>query len=87
MCWIKDTKSVQIGSTVFFKHTYLTMPTITPADKLLTTTCNLREAINGGIPQSHHYKGIVHQFMAIRVCVIGGGVWSFRGLYPPNRPP
>ena len=30
--WIKETKSIRIGNTVFFKHKYLTMPTIIPGD-------------------------------------------------------
>ena len=41
------------------------MPTITPADALLTAAGDLREAIHGGIPQSQYDKGIVDQFMAI----------------------
>jgi len=33
--WVKDTKSVRAGETVFFKHKYLTQPTITTADALI----------------------------------------------------
>ena len=51
-CWIKDTKSVQTGNTIFFKHKYLTMPMITPADALLSATGDLREALKRDIPQS-----------------------------------
>ena len=51
-CWITETKGIRTGNTVFFKQKYLTMPTITPADALLTATCNLRETLEGDIPQS-----------------------------------
>ena len=33
--WIKETRSIRTGNTVFFKHKYLTMPTITPGDAVL----------------------------------------------------
>ena len=36
--WLKDTRAKRVGSTVFFKHKYLTMPTITNADALLIVT-------------------------------------------------
>ena len=39
--WVKDTKSVRIGNTVFFKHKYLTMHTVTAADALLKAANDL----------------------------------------------
>ena len=33
--YMKDTKSIQTCLTVFFKHKYLTMPSITPDDALI----------------------------------------------------
>ena len=48
--WVSDTRSVRVGNTVFFKHKYLTMPTLTNADALLKaandmqTTCNPQAA-------------------------------------------
>ena len=45
-----------MGNIVFFKHKYLTMRTITPADALLTAAGDLQESIDGGIPQSQYNK-------------------------------
>ena len=63
--WISDTKSARTSNTVFFKHKYLTMLTVTPADALMTAVGNLCEAIDGRIPQSQSDKAIVETFMAI----------------------
>ena len=40
--WVKDTKSVRVGNTVFFKHKYLTMPTLTNADALVNAANDLK---------------------------------------------
>jgi hypothetical protein len=37
-------------STVFFKHKYLTMPSLTPADALIQAADNLTTALAGVIP-------------------------------------
>ena len=34
--WIMDTRSVRVGQTVFFKHKYLTQPSVTPLDAVHT---------------------------------------------------
>ena len=49
--WIKETKSVRIGNTVFFKHKYLTMPTITPGDAVLKAAEDLKEALLNNMPK------------------------------------
>ena len=64
-CWITETKEIRTGNTVFFKHKYLTMPTITPADALLTATKDLQEALKGDIPKSQYNKGMVDKFIEI----------------------
>ena len=38
--------------TMFFKHKYLTMPTITPAQVVLKAAMELEKAILGVIPQN-----------------------------------
>ena len=43
--WIKETKSVRIGNTVFFKHKYLTMQTIMPGDAVLKAAEDLKQAL------------------------------------------
>ena len=50
--WLKDTRHERVGDTVFFKHKYLTMPTLTPADAMLKAANDLTDAIKGNIPQN-----------------------------------
>ena len=45
--WVKKTRSEQIGNTVFFKHKYLTMPTITNVDALLIAAKDMSTAVKG----------------------------------------
>ena len=47
---------MQITNTIFFKHKYLTQPTVTPADANVKAYQNLMHAIQG-IPNS---KGSAH---------------------------
>ena len=63
--WITDTKHVRIGNTVFFKHKYLTMPTITTTNAVLTATKDLTTALEGDIPQSQYDKGMVNKFVEV----------------------
>jgi hypothetical protein len=44
---VKKTNSKRISDTVFFKHKYITQPTITPADMLKKATDNLAAALKG----------------------------------------
>ena len=41
------------------------MPTITPADAILTATKDLQEALEGDIPQSQYNKGMVDKFIEV----------------------
>jgi hypothetical protein len=50
--YISNTKSTQVCSLVFFKHKYLTMPTLTPSDALIKATNILADAITGALPIS-----------------------------------
>ena len=50
---------------MFFKHKYLTMPTITTADALLTATRDLEETIKGNIPMSQYDTNLVTNFMKL----------------------
>ena len=63
--WIKSTRSERIGNTVFFKHKYLTMPTITNADALLIAANDMQNALKGGVPQSLQTTAAVKQLMKI----------------------
>ena len=62
---VKDTKSVQIGNTVLFKHEYLTIPTVTAADALLVAAKNLTTALDREIPQSDAIKETIDRFMEL----------------------
>ena len=46
-------------------HKYLTMPTITPANALLTATSYRQETLEGDIPRSQYDKGMVNKFIAV----------------------
>ncbi len=50
---------------VFFKHKYLTMPSITPADALILASDNLMDAISGLLPTSTVAQDAVDQLMMI----------------------
>ena len=52
--WINKTLGTRKGNTVFFKHKYLTMPTITPGDALLKAAVELKETIEKRCPR--HWK-------------------------------
>jgi hypothetical protein len=63
--YISDTKSKRICETVFFKHKYLTMPTITPADAILKAADNLVDAICNQIPKNSATADAVEQLMEV----------------------
>ena len=64
-CWIQETRSERSCPTVFFKHKYLTMPTMTPADALIKAADNLNEAIQGVIPEKGQTQEAIEQLMQI----------------------
>ena len=63
--WVKDTTSVTIRDTVFFKHKYLTNPTITTDDAINKATDNLESSIDNNIPQTDESKKTINQFMEL----------------------
>ena len=63
--YTSDTRHTRVCDTVFFKHKYLTMPTITPADELVKAADNLVDAISGVIPKNSITEDAVLQLMAI----------------------
>lgn len=63
--WLKDTRNVRVGDTVFFKNKYLTMPTITPADAMLKAADNLIDTIKENIPMSNLSNEAVKILMKI----------------------
>ncbi len=45
--YVKKTKSERISDTVFFKHRYLTQPTVTPANTIIKALGDLTQALKG----------------------------------------
>ena len=63
--YISDTKATRICETAFFRHKYLTMPTITPADALIKAADNLVDVIKGHLPKNSVTADAVEQLMEI----------------------
>jgi hypothetical protein len=63
--YICDTKHTRTCLTPFFKHKYLTMPTITPADALICVADYLTDAILGLVPTPMGTQDAVDQLMVI----------------------
>ena len=54
--YVKKTRSERISDTVFFKHKYITQPTVTPADTIVKALDDLTHALKG----RRNVKGEVH---------------------------
>lgn len=63
--YISETKNTRIGNTVFFKHKYLTMPTITNSDALLKAAQDMTTALKGGVHQSNEQADAIKMLMKI----------------------
>jgi hypothetical protein len=63
--FISGTRHTGICSTVFFKHKYLTMPTLTPSDALICASDNLTDAIAGIIPPPNMTTDAIDQLINI----------------------
>jgi hypothetical protein len=57
--YIPDTRSNCICNTVFLKHKYLTMPTITPDVALIIAADKLVDAIAGVVPKNSITKDVI----------------------------
>jgi len=45
--YVKKTRSERISDTVFFKHKYITQPTVTPADTIVKALDDLTHSLKG----------------------------------------
>ena len=61
MVFCKKTRAKRLADTVFFKHKYITQPTVTPADAIVNALTKLQDAIRG----IQHSKNDAH-FDALR---------------------
>ena len=57
--YIKDTRSVRTGATVFFKHKYLTMPTVTTSDALIKAAEDMSQAVKGSFQRVNRPKKLL----------------------------
>jgi hypothetical protein len=63
--YIPDTKGTRTCETVFFKHKYLTMPTLTTADALIQAADSLTAAIDRTSPQPGMTRDAIDQLISI----------------------
>jgi hypothetical protein len=63
--FISDTHHTRICSTVFFKHKYLTVPTLTPSNALIRAANNMTNAIAGIIPPPNITTDAIDQLINI----------------------
>ena len=45
--WVNKIKAERVSGTVFFKHKYITQPTLTPYDAIIKALQDLNHAIKG----------------------------------------
>ena len=62
---ISDTHHTRVCSSVFFKHKYLTMPTLTAANALIRAADNLTKALAGVIPPPNMTTDAINQLINI----------------------
>ena len=60
-----ENNSKRIGDTIVYKHKYLTMPNKTKADAIEEVAKDLKEALEGRIPQSNIDKETIEKLMEI----------------------
>jgi hypothetical protein len=47
---MKDTHATQVSGAVWFKHKYLTNPSITPEDRIVAAIGGLAKTLTTGVP-------------------------------------
>jgi hypothetical protein len=63
--YINNTRHTRTCNTVFFKHKYLTIPTLTPTNALIQAADNLTSAIAGVVPPPNMTTDAINQLMHI----------------------
>ena len=56
--WNVKTKSTRVSETVFFKHKYISNPTVTPADAIISAANRMTEALRTHKPTGMHEEDI-----------------------------
>ena len=62
---VPQTKSVRVGQTVFFKHKYLTQPTVTASDAILRASDDLCQALRKVVPEKGETRSAIDHLMKI----------------------
>jgi hypothetical protein len=52
--WMKDTHATQVSGAVWFKHKYLTNPSVTPDDQIVAAIGRLAKTLTTGVPPQLH---------------------------------
>jgi len=63
--WIDKTLGTRCGNTVFFKHKYLTMPTITSGDALVKAAIDLKDTIEKNVSKTLETEEALKTLMQI----------------------
>ena len=63
--YISDTRAERICDTLYFRHKYLTMPRLTPADNIILAAENLQKALEDKLPKGGMIELAVKQLMNI----------------------
>ena len=63
--FVEKTKGTRTGNTVFFKHKYLTMPTVTSGDALLRAAVDLKDAIEKNVSKTMQTDEAIKTLMQI----------------------
>jgi hypothetical protein len=75
--WIVDTRSVRVGQTIFFKHKYLTQPSVTPQDAIVGASDNLCGVLRGKPSAKNEVRTDVDMLMEVFKNVSGRCSQSF----------
>ena len=80
--WIKDTRSTRISATVFHKHKYIVIPSVTPEDRVMATAVKLAADLKGHMA-THLSETSLHQLELLGTILKQG--WDH--AKNPARPP
>ena len=61
--WVQGTRNVRVRQTVFFKHKYLTQPSVTPLDVVVQATDDLGTVLKGRSPVKGAMRTAVELFL------------------------
>jgi hypothetical protein len=79
-----DTRAVQGSETMFFKHKYITSPTVTPADAIVQAAKQLTDALKGFVPPPISESGIEQIRKLTSIFTNDDGVAPTEGAHPPR---